>query len=358
MRWTRPLKSYEQSVQMNLINVGIEAFATALPTKIISLSDIAKSSGLSEDELALHLNFKQKKVIDSGQTAVDLGVSAVNKVLTSTSLTPDGIDCIIYASSGVNDYQAWSPSAYIQQAIKADSAFTLDIQNGCNSFTMGMHLAHSLLLSHGHYKKILLVVCDVTSPLIDYSDRGQLPFFANADGASALILSKHDNDDPPTKRCILSQRVKTQGKYHAACQVPWGGLVQLSNWEATKLSKPSYRLNIGDPNVVELRGGVIVDGYCEVIKKALADANVSMENIRYCFVTQHTVIVLEHLLNQLNIQRDKLIKTSSEFGHVGSIDPLLAYERLESKGKITRGDHLLLATAGVGYHWGAQVIRA
>lgn len=333
--------------------VGIDSFALNFPKNKMTVDEVAQHSNISKQELKLYLGFDEKYVISPNESVMDLALTATKNALTDSSVNVEDINCIIVANTGLLDYQAWSSSAYIQQAINASDALTFDVQNGCNSLTNGMFLAKNLLVANINYQAILLVVCDVTTPLVNYSDIKQLPFFANGDGVAALIIRKDCQ-----KFQILSQHLKTDGKYHAACRTSWGGLQGLSHWNKSNESKKiSYELDIENSDVKALRDSVIANGYFDVATAALADINKKITDIDFVMLTQHTAIVFEQILKKFKLQRHKFLSTINSFGHVGSIDPLIGIQKLQSENKLKSGDLLLISTAGTGYHWGAQIIQ-
>jgi 3-oxoacyl-[acyl-carrier-protein] synthase-3 len=47
----------------------------------------------------------------------------------------------------------------------------------------------------------------------------------------------------------------------------------------------------------------------------------------------------------------------SDYGHLGQLDPILSLKLAVDAGKLGPGSLVALAAAGVGYHWGAAVLR-
>src|SRR5690606_14024399 len=64
----------------------------------------------------------------------------------------------------------------------------------------------------------------------------------------------------------------------------------------------------------------------------------------------------ERILEELGLSGDQTIYLD-HYGHIGQFDPVLSLELGLRENKIREGDLVVLVSAGIGYAWGATVLR-
>lgn len=95
--------------------LSIEKIEYVLPETKQTVENVAAMSGLSVEELDKHLGFVEKYVATDEETALDLAEKAALKLMTSGVISPDKLNYIIYAHSGIcEDGYIRSLSAKIQ----------------------------------------------------------------------------------------------------------------------------------------------------------------------------------------------------------------------------------------------------
>jgi 3-oxoacyl-[acyl-carrier-protein] synthase III len=129
---------------MKRTKIGIISIASSLPKKIVTAANVSSFSGFPEEEIISKLGFKQKRVASADEHPSKFALNAAKKALRDSNINAIELNFIIYCSNGVYDYQFWSPSAYLQNKIKARNAITFEINNGCNAATAGIFLAKNL----------------------------------------------------------------------------------------------------------------------------------------------------------------------------------------------------------------------
>ncbi len=330
------------------MNTSIIGISNHIAEKIMTAQEVSDLSGFSEKYITSKLGFKTKRISTNEQHPSDFAISASKSVLKKTSIDPKEINFIIYCSSGIYDYQFWSPSGHIQKVLGAKNALTFEINNGCNSATMGMFLANNLITSQ-RWKYGLVITSDTLSKFIDYSDQSLFPLYSFSDGASALIIGKSNYHN------IIAQSLYSNGEYAGCNKILLGGTrgTQIKNYSL----KDRY-IKLEDAEKIEkLRNNVIASSYMKVINDALEKSNINYNNLSFILTNQNTKKIINNVLKQLNIPKEKTYNTIEEYGHIASIDTLLALEICLEKNILKQGDFVLLATAGIGFNWGAQVIR-
>lgn len=330
--------------------ISIVGIASYLPKKIMTSLEVASMANMPEEDIIHHLGFRKKRVANNDEHPSTLAIKATKKLLRETAFDVNHIDFILYCSNGIYDYQFWSPSAYIQHKIKAHKAFTFEITNGCNSAIAGMYLA-SNLLSNNAFQYGLIIVSDTLSKLIDYRDKNSFPLFSFSDGASALLLGKNVNS-----HTIESQTMLTDGNFANCNKLLLGGTKNRYPCRATP-NKIYVSVDLHGKETTTLRNGAMARNYIKVITKALKLAGITKSDLSRVLINQNSVNIINTVLRELDIPAEKTYSTRKNYGHIGAIDTLFALEKCIRKKLVKKHDLVLLASTGIGYHWGAQVIE-
>lgn len=329
-------------------NIGIMSIACNLPKKIMTAGEVSSLSGFSENDIIDKLGFRKKRIANFDEHPSKFALNAAKKALRNSNFAARDLDFIIYCSNGVYDYQFWSPSAYLQNKIKACKAITFEINNGCNAAIAGMFLAKNLL-SNKSFNYGLVVVSDTLSKLVDYTNKNSFPLFSFADGASAILMGKNHHTN-----ILLSQTLHTDGSFSECNKLFSGGT---RNYEGTASNDKFISVDYHGKKTIELRNSAMSNNYIKVINEAIRSAGIKVSDISRFFINQNSISIVGRVIKELDIPATKLYSIRKYYGHIGAIDTLFALEQCLNKKLIMKNDIVILASTGIGYHWGAQVIK-
>lgn len=328
-----------------MTDIGILSWDITLPRNKVTALEISQISGLNEEQIIKNLGFNTKYVLDAEASIYSLAYKSVSKLLSKSQINSELIDFIIFCNCGINDFQYWSPAAKLQGDIGAKNAFTFDLSNGCNSLSSAMYVAKSLLAKNQYG----LVVCsDSISQFIDYTNPSNIPFYSTGDGAASLLMANNQKQNR-----ILAQHLKSMGKYADLCYIQYGGTNAIKN----NTHDHTIKLDFDNPDTKFLAESEIANGYCEVINQALKISGLTCSNVKYIFTNQHSCNIINCIFEMLDIPKTKTINSCLEHGHITSIDPIIGLDIAMKNKTLNRGDIIVLASAGVSFHWGAQVIQ-
>lgn len=325
--------------------VGIICIATSLPKMIVTAADVAKLSGTDINIISKKLGFKQKRVARNNEHPSKFALNAAQKALKQANISPDDIGYIIYSGSGIFDYQFWSPSAYIQNKLKAKNAMAFEMNNGCNAAISAIHLAEKLLVN-SKCKYALVVTSDTLSRFIDYRDSSSFPLFSMADGAAAVLLRKNHNHNR-----IIGYGSITDGQFVDCNKLGIGGT------KYNLVGHDYIHVDYHHRSTKLLRNKSMIQNYVTVIKQSLKEAKINYRDISKLCMTQNSLSIVNSVTKTLGLIDDHLYSTREKFGHVGAIDSILAFDILSREGIIKDGENVILTSTGVGYHWSSIVIR-
>jgi 3-oxoacyl-[acyl-carrier-protein] synthase III len=175
------------------------------------------------------------------------------------------------------------------------------------------------------------------------------------DAAAATLVEAASGEDMPAP-FILG----TNGKGAANLMVPAGGIRTPSTPETAQAvddgngnmrSRDNLFMNGADVFSFTLR--VVPD----CVNRLLARANVRLEDVD-CFVFhQANRYMLEHLRKKMGIPEEKFCLCLSHCGNTVSSTIPIALKHAALEGRLKDGQLVMLVGFGVGYSWGATLLR-
>lgn len=336
------------------MSVGIVDYEICLPEKAITAEEISAYGSYTADEIKSSLRFKKKHLFD-GDQILSLAKTAADKLMKRQNpQLKKQIKTVLYANTGLYDYQLLSHAAVIQNSIGASNANALDVSNGCNAICSSLALARDSLqsLNKDEKKYVLIVLCDRLSAVVNYGDRNLLPFFSASDGAAAILVGISDY-----KLQLCANSLLTDGKFAYINKLNVGGTHWLRHGKNTANHNYYISMDMKDEAYHELTNGTLADGYLKVINNALAEEGITHHEIKYVCLTQHSKKTFDLIRKTLPFPKNCYIDTCWENGHICNVDPIFGINKLFTTKRFNHGTYIFLLSAGIGYNWGAQLLK-
>lgn len=172
-------------------NIRIRAISTALPNKIVKLSEYAKDFGKETvDKIIKLTGITEIRVSDDKTTSSDLCISAAQNIFRELEINPSSIDGVVFITQ-TPDYKVPHTSAIIQDRLGIPKeSIVFDINYGCSGYAYGLFQAF-LLVESGYCRNVLLCVGDTTTKYIHPEDRSNR--MMAGDAGSATLISYEEN---------------------------------------------------------------------------------------------------------------------------------------------------------------------
>ena len=167
-----------------LRNANITAVGKYLPKNILTNADLEKMVDTNDEWIRTRTGIQERRIVDKGQTSVEMSINAIQQILDSRDLDPTEIDAIIVGTV-TPDMFFPSCAALIQHRIGATNAWGYDLSAACSGFIFALQ-SGSALIESGQCEKVLIVGVDTMSSILDYEDRNTCILFG--DGAGAVLL--------------------------------------------------------------------------------------------------------------------------------------------------------------------------
>jgi 3-oxoacyl-[acyl-carrier-protein] synthase III len=332
-------------------SVGIAAIASYIPAGVETAGEMSEKSGFPEYVFVDMIGIRQKPVAAPGEHPTDMAIQAALDAIDKARIRPDSIDLVLFCGGGLYDYGVWSPAAKVQHEIGASKAFSYEIRNGCNGGNLGLYLASRQLLADPDLQHALVVCSDIFSRFIDYSDDKAIAYFPGGDGATAAVLTKGHPDNR-----LLSYAGLSDGSVADAMFVPLGGT--RVPWTAESIAAGLGTLRISNPaQLAFVFSDLYSKNFMRVVREAMRKCGRSVEEINFLFTNQVRKRTLHEVFEDLGLPLERTLSTMEQYGHLSASDTLLALSLALEAGAVHKGDLVVLASSGMGFHWAATVLE-
>ena len=320
-----------------------------LPEKVLTNEELEKlSSRLSAEKLEKRVGIRERLIAGKDETALDLAYNAALKVLAGYD--KNTIDLVILCTQ-CPDYFLPASACILQDRLGLRTATgAFDFNLGCSGYIYGLAMAKSFINS-GLVNTVLFVVSDTMTKFIHEKDFGSRIIFG--DGAAASIIEKNDEES------IFEFILGTDGKGWEHLIVPYGGLRHRYDPDANAVEDESG--NIRTPNNLYMNGTEIFNFTIERVPQLVADVlkknRLEMADIDYFIFHQANKYMIEYLRKKIKIPQEKFFENMLYTGNTSSATIPIALKEVLDQGLIKKDDRVLLCGFGVGYSWGATILK-
>lgn len=273
----------------------------------------------------------------SEENCVDLGIKAVQALLTEQNLTADDIDILLLAST--TPHKTTTSSACAIGAALGIQAPCLDLKAGCST---GLYaLLNAAMHVKTGFERVLLVAAE--TPTKYANPKIQETVIGVGDAAVALLLGPGDSSQG-----ILGGFLGADGELGTLVNTP--GLLPPTH-EAIDAGQYYYH-----GNAAELKEAVPLR-YLDAMQGALAQAALTPADLDWYVPHQVNRSLTAGVAAQLGIPAEKQVHSLPLFASTAGASVLLALHTALADGRIQSGQTIALNTVGGGLTWGALIWR-
>lgn len=338
---------------MGIHNVGILGYGLYLPNKVMTARDISEATGgfWSEEAVREKLGILRKTVPGEGDGTQEMGVYAAQDALRRTGLDPREIDVILCIGEEWKEYPLTTSATYIQDAIGADNAWGIDVQNRCCTTCAAMKIAKDMLIADDELRTILIVGGYRNGDFVDYTDKDMSMMYNLAAGAGALILQKDLG-----RNLVLGTHLIGDGGMARDAGVQIGGIAQPFTSDNVSEGYRSLRL-LNPKHMKDRLGEVSVANWYRCIDESLRKSGgLARKDIGYLGILHFKRSQHNTMLAELGLNPEQTTYLEA-YGHIGQVDQILQIALGLEQGKIKDGTLITLIAAGIGYVWASTCVR-
>ncbi len=330
---------------MKAIIKGIEYY---LPEKIITNEDLNKEfPDWTVDDIAKKTGIDQRHIAAKDELSSDLGVQAAKKLFSSKICSPEDIDFILLCTQSPDYYLPTSACIIQKELGLKNSCGALDFNLGCSGFVYGLGIAKGLIETN-QAKNVLLITAETYSKFIHPKDKGNRTIFGDAAAATLIQGSAHEDE------MIGPFIYGTDGEGAENLIVKRGGMRYPKEPSSIENETPT------DDNIV-MKGGEIfafsLTRIPQAFRSILDHAKLSSDDIDLFVFHQANKYMLDHLKRKLKLPDDKFFVCMNKMGNTVSSTIPIAIKNAILENKIRPGMRILLLGFGVGYSWGATIVK-
>jgi len=316
----------------------IAAFGKYVPEKIVTNDDLSEIVDTSDEWIFSRTGIKERRISISENTS-EVCAKAAEDALMKADVSPNDIDLIITATM-TPDYSSPSTACIVQKLIGAKKAVSFDLSAACSGFVFALCTADKFIKT-GAFKNALVIGGEVTSKVIDWSDRGTCVLFG--DGAGACVIKAGTGG-------VIAEDLHSDGEKFdslTSLYTPVNNPYRTDNDEGFKWLKMDGReiFNFATRKVPES------------INSVLQKANLSPSDIKYIVPHQANSRIVEIIARKMKISMERFFMNMDKYGNTSAASIPIALSELSERGLIKEKDKLLITGFGGGLTWGSAIIE-
>lgn len=338
--------------EMNEQPVGIVGTGIYLPAERMTAADIAAATkGVwSETAVKEKLGIIEKTVPGKDDGTQEMAVRAALDVLQKTAVDPLDVDLILCIGEEWKEYPLTTSGIYIQYRIGARNAWAIDLQQRCCTTVAALKIAKDMMTADPELRTVLIAGGYRNGDFIDYEDPAVSFMYNLSAGAGALILRR----GYPKNR-VLGTHIITDGSMARDAGVKYGGTEYPIT--ADNCDRAAKSLTIFNETHMKARlNDVSLPNWFDCIDKAFEKSGMKRSDLSFLCCLHFKRSMYEFMLKELRLDARQSIYLE-RYGHMGQIDQILLLHLAQQQQRLRDGDVVAMIAAGIGYAWGAGVIR-
>jgi 3-oxoacyl-[acyl-carrier-protein] synthase-3 len=336
---------------MNGLGAAISAISYYLPPKVVDNRALVEEFGTwTEDKIYQKTGIRERHVVD-GELVSDLAARAAENLFAEHGIDRNTIDFLLLCTESP-DYYLPATACVVQDRLGMKKSIgALDYNLGCSGFIYGLALSKGLIAA-GVASRVLLITADTLSRTIHPKDKSTRTIFGDA--AAAILVEASDTDRIGgfvlgTDGSGMDKLIIPAGAW-AAPRTQETAAERTNRWGNTRSAENLY---MNGPEVLNFTLATVP----EAVRQVLEAHSLKLDDVDLFVFHQATLLILEHLRKEIGIPPEKFFMNMENKGNTVSATIPMALRDAADQGKLRPGDRVMAVGFGVGYSWGATIIR-
>jgi 3-oxoacyl-[acyl-carrier-protein] synthase-3 len=328
--------------------VGLVGFGTYFPSTIETAADLAPRTGIPEAVLREKMGIRQRHIAGPDDPVTVMATRAAEKALAMAGVPADALNVVISHGSEHKDHLVWNAAAKIAHNLGANNAYAFEVYALCAGAPIALNVARGLLNTDPSARYVLLAAGSRENDLINPQNQRARFMLNFGAGGGAMLLERG-----ATKNLILGASAITDGSLSETVILTG----EAAEGDVPRTGDLYGKLDVTDGEyMAERLGEVSLDRFVQVIREAVERGGAAMADVRFLGITHMKRSFYLQILDAIGLTPEQSVYLE-DYGHVQSVDQVLAIELGLAQGKIRPGDLIVLAGAGTGYTWSAAALR-
>lgn len=320
----------------------IRAIQYYLPENVLTNEQLAAEfPEWGADKIAEKTGIRSRRIAAAGELSSDLAAAAARKLFAQGAVSPGEVDYVLFCTQ-TPDFALPTSACLLQHRLGIPTtAGALDFNLGCSGYVYGLSLAKGLVESQ-QADRVLLLTGETYSKLLAADDKTVRTIFGDA--GSATLITAEESDNPGLGPFDFG----TDGSGGPNLVCHQGGFRGAT---AEAAGRPSLWMN--GPEIFNFTLKVVPS----TVTRVLARANTTLAEVELFVFHQANRYMMDHLRKKLKVPEEKFVVALEEFGNTVSSTIPIALVEAERRGQLRSGQRVMLVGFGVGYSWGATLVR-
>ena len=322
--------------------VSIIGTGSYVPERVLTNAELEKMVETSDEWIITRTGIRERRIAAADEHTSDLAAKAALAAMENAGISADEIDLILVATV-TPDMFFPSTACFVQHKIGAKNAACFDVSAACAGFLYALEIAQQFITSHT-YDTILVIGAEKLSSIVDWTDRNTCVLFG--DGAGAAVLRHRGGGHG-----VISTFMGSDGGLSDILYIPGGG----SKFPINK-ENADQRLNCIKMNGKETYKHAVIS-MLDAAQRALAEANLTPENLACIIPHQANLRIIEAIASRLNVPIERFMVNLDRYGNTSAAAVAIALDEANRTGRMQVGDYVLLVVFGGGLTWASSVIQ-
>ncbi len=321
----------------------LHSIASELAARVQSNAElVADVPGWTADRIHKSTGILERRIAASDETAGDLCLRAANHLLDTGRIDRSTIDTLIVCTQSPDHFLP-ATACVLQDRLRLPcSVAAFDVMLGCSSYTYGLWMARSLVLSNSAHN-VLLLVGDTLSKYCHPTNLSVASLFG--DGATASLI----RSQPENAWAAIGPSVLGSDGRGAANLILKAGASRLPTSE------------IASDRFLVMNGAEIASFAVATVKTVIAGlldkVGLNLADIDGFIFHHANPVFVQRLATAYKLPPEKVPIGLSQVGNIGGSTIPLLVEQCAQSGRFHRGQKLVLVGFGVGYSWAATYLE-
>lgn len=320
-----------------MIQARITAIEYHLPSGVLTNEELATQfPEWGVEKIAAKTGISTRHIAADAELSSDLAFAAATELFASKACRPEDIDFILLCTQ-TPDHALPTTACLLQHRLGLrTSCGALDFNLGCSGFVYGLSLAKGLIET-AQARRVLLLTAETYTKLLDPADKTVRTLFG--DGAAATLVEANSETGEQIGPFVFGtdgsggeNLICTQGGFRGGAK---------------------SQLFMNGPEIFNFT----IKAVPEAVEQLLRRAGCVMDEVDLFVFHQANAYMLEHLRRKIGVPSEKFVVAMEHSGNTVSATIPIALKESEMKGKLRRGMKVMIVGFGVGYSWGAAMLR-
>ena len=321
---------------------SITGVSRYLPDRKLTNADLEKMVDTTDEWIQSRTGIRERRILDDGLGTSFLATRALENLLEQKGLDAKDVDLIIVATV-TPDMMFPATACLVQENVGAKNAWGFDLSAACSGFLYALIVGCQFVESGAH-KRVVVIGADKMSSIVDYTDRSTCVLFG--DGAGAVLLEPGEDGEG-----IQDFIFKVDGSGGKYLSQPGGGSLHPASHET--VDKRMHYVRQDGREVFKFATNSMASVSADLLERN----GLTGEDIALFLPHQANKRIIDASVRKLNLPEDKVLIDIDRFANTtcGTI-PIALSDAVEG-GRVSRGDQVLVASAGAGFTWGSALLR-